>query len=207
VPGVLRGWPPLIDTEAKRERIKNLWEEKDPKGQTMHSLVAMAQMLGVKKNALVGILHRNGAKMGLAPRPNPVGPRKTPKERTPVELRTRKSKPLGPGEVSLPSLSSLASAPTPPAIAELVKGAAAARMAGEVRPVPRSAPPHDPGIVRPGLILSRWQCEWLNGDGTGPKKWDRCEDRAVVGKPYCPIHSGRAFVKIRDRRDDAQPGA
>lgn len=70
--------------------------------------------------------------------------------------------------------------------------------AAAIAPTPRPAPSHPPIQVR----RSAPSCCWPIGD-PGTKNFRFCDDMSVAGKPYCDEHAKLAYVKIRDRREDA----
>jgi GcrA cell cycle regulator len=45
-------------------------------------------------------------------------------------------------------------------------------------------------------------CCWPIGE-PGKKDFRFCDDVSVPGKPYCEAHVRLAYVKIRDRKEDA----
>jgi GcrA cell cycle regulator len=45
-------------------------------------------------------------------------------------------------------------------------------------------------------------CCWPIGE-PGTKTFRFCDDTSVPGKPYCDEHAKLAYVKIRDRKEDA----
>jgi len=45
-------------------------------------------------------------------------------------------------------------------------------------------------------------CCWPIGD-PGTANFRFCDDGAMAGKPYCTQHAALAYVKVRDRREDA----
>jgi GcrA cell cycle regulator len=45
-------------------------------------------------------------------------------------------------------------------------------------------------------------CCWPIGE-PGTKTFRFCDDTSVAGKPYCDEHAKLAYVKIRDRKEDA----
>jgi GcrA cell cycle regulator len=66
---------------------------------------------------------------------------------------------------------------------------------------PVAAPP--PPVVRPFPRLSTAKsCCWPIGE-PGQAGFRFCTSEAIVGKPYCPEHAAVAYVKARDRREDA----
>ena len=84
--------------------------------------------------------------------------------------------------------------PTLPALAVTVAPRAAepARPAPVLRPVPSTPRPA-------GRLTS---CCWPIGE-PGTPSFRFCSDVAVPGKPYCGEHAALAYVKVRDRREDA----
>lgn len=64
---------------------------------------------------------------------------------------------------------------------------------------PAAAPP----VVRhfPRLSSAK-SCCWPIGE-PGQAGFRFCTSVAIVGKPYCPEHASVAYVKARDRREDA----
>ncbi len=67
-----------------------------------------------------------------------------------------------------------------------------------IAPAPRPAPSQPPIQVRRYAP----SCCWPIGD-PGTKNFRFCDDMSVAGKPYCDEHAKLAYVKIRDRREDA----
>jgi GcrA cell cycle regulator len=45
-------------------------------------------------------------------------------------------------------------------------------------------------------------CCWPIGE-PGTKSFRFCDGDALFGKPYCQEHAQLAYVKVRDRREDA----
>jgi GcrA cell cycle regulator len=45
-------------------------------------------------------------------------------------------------------------------------------------------------------------CCWPIGE-PGTRSFRFCDDESLPGKPYCGPHAALAYVKIRDRREDA----
>lgn len=65
-------------------------------------------------------------------------------------------------------------------------------------PIPIPAP-----IAAPRPTFTRAaECCWPSGE-PGTKTFRYCGANSLPGKPYCDEHAKRAFVKVRDRRDDA----
>jgi GcrA cell cycle regulator len=59
-----------------------------------------------------------------------------------------------------------------------------------------------PAVVRPFPRASLRSCCWPIGE-PGTPEFRFCTSEALVGKPYCPAHAAVAYVKARDRREDA----
>jgi GcrA cell cycle regulator len=83
------------------------------------------------------------------------------------------------------------------------------RAALTIGPRPVVAPPLTMPAPRPVMpsspILARRpapSCCWPIGE-PGTKTFRFCEDTSMPGKPYCDEHAKLAYVKIRDRKDDA----
>lgn len=75
--------------------------------------------------------------------------------------------------------------------------AAAAPVESATRPAPAFRPVAAP---RPGPRVST--CCWPIGD-PGTPSFRFCDSEAASGKPYCAEHVSLAYVKVRDRREEA----
>ena len=69
-----------------------------------------------------------------------------------------------------------------------------ARPAARMRPVEVSHP-----TPRSARLVA---CCWPIGD-PGTKDFRFCDAASVPGKPYCAEHAQVAYVKVRDRREEA----
>jgi GcrA cell cycle regulator len=69
------------------------------------------------------------------------------------------------------------------------------RLAERPAPVLRAIP-----APRPGARIT--PCCWPIGE-PGKSSFRFCDVDAIAGKPYCEEHSALAYVKIRDRKEDA----
>jgi GcrA cell cycle regulator len=65
---------------------------------------------------------------------------------------------------------------------------------------PPPAPPQP--VVRAFPRLGTRACCWPMGE-PGTPEFRFCTHEAILGKPYCPEHAAVAYVKPRDRREDA----
>ncbi|NDG49924.1 MAG: GcrA cell cycle regulator, partial [Rhodospirillales bacterium] len=72
-----------------------------------------------------------------------------------------------------------------------------------------AAPPAAVPVARPVAAAPRpfprvggKSCCWPIGE-PGTSSFTFCTAEAMVAKPYCPEHAAIAYVKVRDRREDA----
>ena len=165
-------------------RLRALWDEG-------HSTAEIGRRLGVSKNAVVGKAHR----LDLPARPSPIrrdGSGPSPRTRTPRRV-------AGP---TLPPLSSTggpaASVPRPTVAAQPRPAAAFAAP----RPVAPPAPPAPRIQPVPRPFARTVACCWPIGE-PGTRSFRFCDGDALIGKPYCAEHAQIAYVKVRDRREDA----
>ena len=185
-------------------RLRELWAEG-------HSTAEIGRRLGVSKNAIVGKAHR----LELPARPSPI--RREGGEQA-AERRTAPRRVEGP---TLPPLASSGETPEPeqaiePEISPVVAPVEAPVLAPVVAVVPmplpvlpKAPPPRPVQVAQPRLqpVSSRpygrsVTCCWPIGE-PGTKTFRFCDDRSEPGKPYCEDHAKLAYVKVRDRREDA----
>jgi GcrA cell cycle regulator len=168
------------------EKLRVLWTEG-------LSTAEIGRRMGISKNAVVGKAHR----LLLTSRPSPI--------RRDVD-GSRPQRPAGPKRITGPTLPSMAaissglgspispmSARAEPAIVALVAAEASPEPA--LRPVPAPRP----------LSAERRRavtCCWPIGE-PGTRSFRFCDDESVTGKPYCAAHVALAYVRVRDRREDA----
>jgi GcrA cell cycle regulator len=138
-----------------------------------HSTAEIGRRMAISKNAVVGKAHR----LHLPARPSPIQ-----RERAEAEAE---------GE----STERPVAAPTPRAPAPRVAAPAAAVPVQVLR-----SPP--PTVVRPFQRASARSCCWPIGE-PGTPEFRFCAGEAAGGKPYCAEHAAIAYVKARDRREDA----
>ncbi|HET6306282.1 MAG TPA: GcrA family cell cycle regulator [Rhodopila sp.] len=179
----------MVWDEETIRHLRELWAQG-------HSTAEIGRRLGVSKNAIVGKAHR----LDLDARPSPIrrDPAKPPAERASAHPRV-----AGP---TLPPLAStgVASEATQPSNVQPLRSAPAptprpAVTASPVAaPAPRPAPPPSPIQVR----RSAPSCCWPIGE-PGTKAFRFCDEASVAGKPYCDDHAKLAYVKLRDRKEDA----
>ena len=181
-------------------RLRELWTEG-------HSTAEIGRRLGVSKNAIVGKAHR----LDLTARPSPIrreGSAQTG-ERRPIPRRVE-----GPTLPPLASTGVIAPGPSPsqvlPVVMIPVVMIPVVMIPVVMIPVPQPAVAPRPVQVAPprmqavasrpyGRIVT---CCWPIGE-PGTRTFHFCDDRSVPGKPYCGEHAKLAYVKVRDRREDA----
>jgi GcrA cell cycle regulator len=158
-------------------RLKLLWAEG-------LSTAEIGRRMGISKNAVVGKAHR----LLLASRPSPI--------RRESE-GSRPSRPAAARRVVGPTLPSFAAAPpaSRPDPAGRSLPAAALSPAQSLRPVVAPRP----------LTTERRRnvaCCWPIGE-PGTSSFRFCDAESIHGKPYCDTHAALAYVRVRDRREDA----
>ena len=158
-------------------RLRALWAEG-------LSTAEIGRRMGVSKNAVVGKAHR----LNLPARPSPIrrdGSGAAPRPPTPRRV-------VGP---TLPPLAA-ASLPMPP---EPPRQTYQSNPDPRPEPAPRAA-------TRPAPAPTRYYrpsvCCWPIGE-PGTKSFRFCDAEAAGGKPYCADHAALAYVKVRDRREEA----
>ncbi len=189
-------------------RLREMWEQG-------HSTAEIGRRLGVSKNAIVGKAHR----LDLSARPSPI--RREPMERTNERLASC-HRPVGPTLPPLPS--AIDPPPTRALTGSSSQGPFAGQSAGQSHgmahiqalraapavpvmvpkpPVPAVAPPLRAVAPPPAQPRrSAPACCWPIGE-PGKKDFRFCDDVSVPGKPYCEEHARVAYVRIRDRKEDA----
>ncbi len=156
-------------------RLRGLWDDG-------HSTAEIGRRLGVSKNAVVGKAHR----LGLPARPSPIRREGTGRPRVAQPRRV-----TGPTLPPLP-----ACAATLPSLPDLPP------------PAPSSGRPSNPPAapvprVVPAARVGRLQaCCWPLGE-PGTRSFRFCDAESLAGKPYCAEHAQLAYVRVRDRREEA----
>ncbi|WP_338664951.1 GcrA family cell cycle regulator [Pararoseomonas sp. SCSIO 73927] len=155
------------------EQLRALWAEG-------HSTAEIGRRMGISKNAVVGKAHR----LHLPARPSPIQREQAAASAAPRPVAAA-APVMGPvtGPVAAPAPRPVvAAAPRPPAA-----------------PVMRAAPP---AVVRPFPRSGARTCCWPIGE-PGTPEFRFCTSESFGGKPYCLEHASIAYVKARDRREDA----
>ncbi|WBV42284.1 GcrA family cell cycle regulator [Pseudoroseomonas cervicalis] len=183
------------------ETLRALWAEG-------HSTAEIGRRMGISKNAVVGKAHR----LNLPARPSPI--RREAEAAAPVAPAPAPA-PVAPPVAAAAPVPPPASAPKP-AVAEPAPMAAMVTLApatAPAMPAPNLAAPRPPAPPRraapaPGAVVRPFQrsggrsCCWPIGE-PGTPEFRFCTAEAIPSKPYCPEHAAIAYVKARDRRDDA----
>ena len=161
-------------------RLRTLWDEG-------LSTAEIGRRLGVSKNAVVGKAHR----LDLPARPSPIrrdgsGPR-APRRSAPRRV-------AGPTLPPLSSTAAMAGVGAGPAVLPRM-------MPAPPRPIPAPPPVRvAPPAPRPyGRVVT---CCWPLGE-PGTRSFRFCDEASEPGKPYCSDHAKLAYVRVRDRREDA----
>jgi GcrA cell cycle regulator len=174
------------------EALRGYWAEG-------HSTAEIGRRMGISKNAVVGKAHR----LSLPPRPSPIRRE---------AMAAMSGQPEAPRVTAAAPVVAEAPAPVPPpppvaqpaavAPAPVARPAPAPRPAAAVPPPARKPLPVPNAVVRPFPRSSARTCCWPIGE-PGTPDFRFCTGDAITGKPYCPEHAALAYVKVRDRREDA----
>jgi GcrA cell cycle regulator len=169
-------------------RLRGLWDEG-------HSTAEIGRRMGVSKNAIIGKAHR----LSLPGRPSPIRPDRPPgmprRRSTPRRITGPTLPPLTAGPVAAEGKADL---PRPREIGTTVSreaDRAGAAFVGEMAARPRP-------LSVPRLGGRQLTCCWPIGE-PGTPSFHFCDAPALPGKPYCDDHAQIAYVRVRERRDDA----
>ncbi len=180
----------MVWNDETIQHLRDLWTQG-------HSTAEIGRRLGVSKNAIVGKAHR----LDLDARPSPI--------------RRDATKPAADRASSYPRMGG----PTLPPLASTGPQPLSVQMPmSNVRPLripmtlaPRPAPPVQVAPPAPRQVMpsapmqsrrSAPSCCWPIGE-PGTKAFRFCDDTSVPGKPYCDEHAKLAYVRVRDRKEDA----
>jgi GcrA cell cycle regulator len=169
-------------TDETIARLRELWAEG-------HSTAEIGRRMGISKNAVVGKAHR----LNLLARPSPI-------RRDSGDVGARPHTPRRVTGPTLPPLS-VAPPPPPPVSQQPLPVVPPVAPAVTVRP---EAVARAPMVVRPVAARSpRAQtCCWPVGE-PGTRSFRFCDADATLGKPYCTEHAAVAYVRVRDKREEA----
>jgi GcrA cell cycle regulator len=176
------------------DHLRSLWAEG-------HSTAEIGRRMGVTKNAVIGKAHR----LSLPARPSPIRREAESGGHGPRPARAPRAAP--PPRPDMPlrrlGLPSAGSPPAAPGGAGPVIPATVASAEATAAPTPGApAPAPSPAVVRPFPRASGRSCCWPLGD-PGTPEFRFCGGESLAGKPYCAEHAAVAYVKARDRREDA----
>ena len=164
------------------DRLRILWVEG-------HSTAEIGRRLLISKNAVVGKAHR----LNLPARPSPI--RRERAEGAPLRHRPAR-RVVGSTLPPLPAASETSISPDGPVHEKVPPVPAPRSVCAASEPAPKLAAV---GVVGRSRRLA---CCWPIGD-PGTRGFRFCDAEAVPGKPYCADHARLAYVKVRDRRDEA----
>nr|WP_294520923.1 GcrA family cell cycle regulator [uncultured Rhodopila sp.] len=202
----------MVWNDETIRHLRDLWAEG-------HSTAEIGRRLGVSKNAIVGKAHR----LDLDARPSPIrreGPKPAADRAVPYpRVAGPTLPPLASAIVSPAAVPAYAAprpaAPRPVAPAAPPQAASASNIQplravppAPARPVAAPAPapvaPPRPVAASPSCQPRRSAaaCCWPIGE-PGTKTFRFCDDSSLPGKPYCDEHAKLAYVRIRDRKEDA----
>lgn len=141
-----------------------------------HSTAEIGRRMGVSKNAVVGKAHR----LNLSARPSPI--------RRDAQPRAERPR----------------AAPRATPRRDVVRLPPSAVPQRQAAPVQVAAKPSAaPTLVRSSFLRSSQRnCCWPIGE-PGRADFRFCSAEGLAGKPYCAEHAAVAYVKARDRREDA----
>ena len=187
----------MVWNEETIRSLAQLWAEG-------YSTAEIGRRLGVSKNAIVGKAHR----LILEPRPSPIRRASATQPSDRLPSYARKAGPTLPplasasvvSNVVLPSNVKPLRPSVSPARIAVMSGANLSAVVASVGDKASNAFSHhaSPNQVR----RSAPSCCWPIGD-PGTKAFRFCDDLSLPGKPYCDQHAKLAYVKIRDRKEDA----
>ena len=177
-------------SEETIAQLRALWAEG-------HSTAEIGRRMGISKNAVVGKAHR----LSLSSRPSPIrrgegGPSRRAAAR---RVSGPTLPPLRTAMTALPAARPAIAAPRA-SVSDQPGAAQAAQPRPVAEPVSRPAlrpvPPPRTGSLRPQ------PCCWPIGE-PGTRSFRFCDAEATPGKPYCAEHVQLAYVRVKDRREDA----
>ncbi|MSP00972.1 MAG: GcrA cell cycle regulator [Acetobacteraceae bacterium] len=186
-------------------QLRGLWAEG-------LSTAEIGRRLGVTKNAIVGKAHR----LDLPARPSPI--RRDP-DAAPVRLavvRRVEGPTLPPlastvsdGDQSFTVIGTTPAAPVQRAPAAAPRVIARPVVMAPPSPRPAMAPPRPMAAPQPRQVAAAPRpygrivtCCWPLGE-PGTRDFHFCDVPSEPGRPYCEDHVKVAYVRVRDRREDA----
>jgi len=204
----------MVWNEETIRHLRDLWAEG-------HSTAEIGRRLGVSKNAIVGKAHR----LDLDARPSPIrreGPKPVSERPAPLAraagptlppLASAIVPPAATAAYTMPRPAAPRPAAPPPGISnpaasisnvQPLRALSPSAPRPAVAPAPAPVPAPRPAIAPPSAQPRRSAavCCWPIGE-PGTKTFRFCDDTSLPGKPYCDEHAKLAYVRIRDRKEDA----
>ncbi|WP_160120216.1 GcrA family cell cycle regulator [Rhodovarius lipocyclicus] len=175
------------------DRLRALWSEG-------HSTAEIGRRMGVSKNAVVGKAHR----LNLPARPSPIRrdaampPKPAPARRhtlPPLRAALREPPPILRRPEPQPGVPTAATSPLSVPVRPVAPVAVAPVVERPIARAPQPAP-------RPFGSMSAKSCCWPIGE-PGTKGFTFCTAVSMAGKPYCQEHAAIAYVRVKDKREDA----
>jgi GcrA cell cycle regulator len=182
-------------TSEAIERLRVLWSEG-------HSTAEIGRRMGVSKNSVVGKAHR----LQLPARPSPI--RRDPAAPRPVAAGRRPTLPplrvvaAAHGAPEQPATAAPAMAPRAEPRRAEPRGPDARMLESRPAEAPALAAPKPGNILRPFARATARSCCWPIGE-PGTAGFRFCSGEAMTSKPYCAEHAAVAYVRVKDRREDA----
>lgn len=154
-----------------------------------HVLQKHAVILG--GNTLIGQVHRSRKKQGLKAPPNHIFHKGNERRRVREEPAQKLSKEIPPVPAAPIQVPVVVEIPQPPAPIE--------PPVARPTPAPQPTKVASPTREKPVRVVT---CQWPIGE-PGTRSFRFCDSASESGKPYCKEHAKLAYVKVRDRREDA----
>ncbi|HWX46920.1 MAG TPA: GcrA family cell cycle regulator [Roseomonas sp.] len=187
-------------TQELIESLKALWNEG-------HSTAEIGRRLGVSKNAVVGKSHR----LALPPRQSPIRRATAVQDPATAHKLSVASAP-DPSAIKISARPAATHGESPTAIAvphqdearDVVEPAARRSTVALPRDELKSATaaPRSLSALQPAVHRRPAPCCWPLGEPRTPG-FRLCGAPALPGKPYCAEHAALAYVRARDRSEDA----
>ncbi|MGI4978680.1 MAG: GcrA family cell cycle regulator [Janthinobacterium lividum] len=201
-------------TDAVILSLRALWDEG-------LSTAEIGRRLGVTKNAVVGKAHR----LVLPARPSPIrrgapvavaARRATGPTLPSMELPEPAERPANPGVVAVVVQADAGAKAREAVVTPSVVQAVPVQVVAVAQPVEADDEDVVEPAVRPAVVravpslrpvasprrLRVVACCWPIGE-PGTRSFRFCDAESMAGKPYCDSHAQLAYVKVRDRREDA----
>jgi len=150
------------------------------------------------KNQLAGMVARSRLKCGCAAPPPILKPHKERQKRPPKHSQSSEEVKTS-SPIQKETLTDPTSVSEFPVLKEVA--APAPTEPPSVRPAP-ALKPAKVDLAPSKRTLRVVTCQWPLGE-PGTRSFKFCDSASESGKPYCGEHAKLAYVKVRDRREDA----